>query len=93
MTATVGTEHPEALRERGHVVVEGARVGEPRMQEHERLAVAVLLVAGADVTELDIGGHGLKDLATREKSSVAPHARNGSGPDERGRCCFTHDAV
>ena len=39
------------------------------MQEHERLAVAVLLVVGVDVTELDVGGHRSTDRATRENSS------------------------
>ena len=46
MAAAVGAQHPEALSEPRDVAVERARVGQPGVQEHERVARAVVLVVG-----------------------------------------------
>jgi hypothetical protein len=50
--APVRPEDAEVLGELGHARLEGPRVREPRMQEHERVALAILLVVGAHLAEL-----------------------------------------
>ena len=50
--APVGQEDVEMLGEFGHVVLDGPRVRQSRVQEHQRLARAVLLVVGVYVAEL-----------------------------------------
>jgi hypothetical protein len=60
--APVGPENVEVLGEFGHVVLEGPRVRQSRVQEHQRLARAVLLVVGVYVAELYVVGHLLLPL-------------------------------
>jgi hypothetical protein len=55
--APVGPEDVEMPGELRHVLLERSRVCKPRMQEHERLARAILLVVGVHVAELYAVGH------------------------------------
>jgi hypothetical protein len=57
MSAPVGPEDAEVLRELGHVLLERPRVCKSQVQEYEDLALAVLLVVGVDVAELYVIGH------------------------------------
>jgi site-specific recombinase XerC len=62
VTAPVGPEDVEVLGELGHIVLEGPRVRQSGVQEHQRLARAVLLVVGVHVAELCVVGHLLLPL-------------------------------
>jgi hypothetical protein len=57
VAAPVGPVDVEGTREVSEVGLEDARVGAPRMQEHERLAGAVLLVVRVHLAELCVCGH------------------------------------
>jgi hypothetical protein len=55
--APVGSENVKMLGELGHVLLEGPRVRQSGVQEHERLPHTILLVIGVHVAELYVVGH------------------------------------
>ena len=65
MSAPVGPEDVEVVRELGYVLLERPRVCKSRVQEYEGLAFAVLLVVGVDVAELYVVGIRAAPLVSR----------------------------
>jgi len=57
VSAPVGPEDVEVVRELRHILLERPRVRKSRVQEHEGLALAVLLVVGVDGAVLYVVRH------------------------------------
>ena len=62
VAAPVGPQDPEVFDQAGEVALEGAPVGAPRVQQHQRRPVAILLVVGAHLAELHVAAHCLSPL-------------------------------
>lgn len=54
MAAPLGQEDPEPVGERAEVPRETAGIGKPAVRQHDRIAVAALVVPGADAVEVDV---------------------------------------
>jgi hypothetical protein len=95
VAAAVGPEDPEVSGEAGDDDLEGAGVGAPGVQEHQRLAAAVFFIPGADLAELHVAAHCLSPLVgwssicragpvagspVDSDRPVAAHQRSAHGP-------------
>jgi hypothetical protein len=57
VTPEIRRDHPELLAERADVLIEESRIDRATVQEHERLAVALLVVPDASTHQIDISRH------------------------------------